>query len=253
MPYIKETIIAGDVIEVRKYFSGRIGKRIHRSSRIGITSDAQRAVNDRMAERKLRGLINANFSAGDWHLQFTYAGEAPSKEQAREDLRKALREMRKIYRKNGKELKYITVTEYESKRIHHHLLLPKLNIGEIQKAWNHGMVRATALYANDDYHALAAYLIKETRRTYNAENALYRKRYNASRNLTKPTVIKETVKADTWREKPTAKKGYTIVTDSVEVYTDIFGRPAQSYRMIRLRGGGKDEKGDNLLLRLCLL
>ena len=252
MPYVKETIIAGDVIEVRKYYSARYGKRIFRGANVGITSDAQEKVNARNAERKLRGLINANFCAGDWHVQFTYK-DAPDKDQAREDLRKAIRELRKIYRENGQELKYITVTEYETKRIHHHLILPKLPIGTIKQAWRHGMVRATPLYSGDDYANLSAYLIKETRRTYSKEDALYKKRYNASRNLKKPTVIKEIVDAQTWREFPKPKKGYTIITDSVEVCTDIMGRPMQFYRMIRKKGGEKDEAGDDLMLRLCLL
>ena len=65
MPYIIEVVKAGNTIEVSKYYSSRFNKKgVKRGKRKQLTTDEQREVNKRAAEKKLRRLINENFQEG---------------------------------------------------------------------------------------------------------------------------------------------------------------------------------------------
>ena len=73
MPYIIEVVKAGNTIEVSKYYSSRFNKKgVKRGKRKQLTTDEQREVNKRAAEKKLRRLINENFQEGDTHLVLDY-------------------------------------------------------------------------------------------------------------------------------------------------------------------------------------
>ena len=64
----------------------------------------------------------ANFKATeDYHLVLTYKkNNRPTPEQAKKYLKNFIQNMRNAYRRLDEELKYILVTEYENKAIHHH-------------------------------------------------------------------------------------------------------------------------------------
>ena len=51
-----------------------------------------------------------------------------------------MRRLKRLYKANGKELKYIYVTEVSSKgRVHHHLLINRgVDRDAIEKAWGNG-------------------------------------------------------------------------------------------------------------------
>lgn len=54
MPYIIEVVKAGNTIEVSKYYSSRFNKKgVKRGKRKQLTTDEQREVNKRAAEKKL--------------------------------------------------------------------------------------------------------------------------------------------------------------------------------------------------------
>lgn len=75
MPYIIEIVKAGQTVEVLKYYSSRYNKKgIGRGDRKKLTTEEQRKVNKRAAEKKLRRLINENFQEGDTHLVLDYNG-----------------------------------------------------------------------------------------------------------------------------------------------------------------------------------
>ena len=74
--------------------------------------------NMQQAARKLARKINANFSPGDYHLIVTYK-RAPDKQTAHQNLKNFLKSLRKAYKKARGELKYIAMTEYKGKRVHH--------------------------------------------------------------------------------------------------------------------------------------
>ena len=178
MPYIKKTIIAGDTVEIEKHYSARYGKRISRSSNCQPTSPEQAEVNRRQAEKTLRRLINANFGVGDVHLVLGYRRQyTRTPEQARKDKEQFLRGYRRWCRERGEDPRYITVTEYENKRVHHHLVIGNIPAGELYRLWPWGRPHITPLDRSGNYSQLAAYLIKETDRTFSIAGAPQRKRW----------------------------------------------------------------------------
>lgn len=241
MPYVKRTVIAGDTIEVTKYFSSRYGgKKSPRSLNEKETSEKQKKVNENHAEAALRQLFNTNFHPNDFSLSLTYPNDSrPSPEEAKENLKHFKREMRKLYKKNGAELKYICTTEYERKNLHHHMVCNSgaVNLKEIQEIWEECCGRnilCSFLYQDKNYKKLAEYYIKETNKTFSNEDAPNKKRWESSRNLKKPEIKRTIVDSNYWRENPLPIKGYYIEPDSVFNSVDeYFGRPYQHYIMRR--------------------
>ena len=240
MPYIKETCRAGKTIEITKRFTTRFNKKgIARGENKKPTPEQMQVNNERNAETKLRRLINTNYGPGDLHIVLTYAKENRLiPEEVKNELEKFIRKIRAEYRKNEEELRYIMVTEYKNKSIHHHLIantIEPVNVKDFARLWKNGRVKFTYLDKTGQYGELAAYLIKETRKTFRESGSPSRKRWNASKNLKKPEIKKEIIKAKEWRKVPEPVKGYIIETDSIrEGFHDFTGWPYQVYRMIRV-------------------
>lgn len=236
MPYIKETITTKKIIEVSKTYSGRYGtKGIPRSSNRKKTPEQMQKANERQAEKQLRGKLEANFTGGDMHNVLTYAIDPPEPAQAKKYLDKFVRDARQMMRKSGKELKYIIVTEYKNARIHHHVVMNYFDLAALQGLWPYGKIRPTLLDDGGDYHRLAAYLIKETSKTFRDPDATQRQRWTPSRNLKKPDIKKEVVRSIRYAEEPRPVKGYYIIPGSlINRINPITGYPYQIYRMARL-------------------
>ena len=238
MPYIKETYTCGAYVEIRKYYSTRYGQKgVKRGSNRAPTREDVELVNEKNAITQLRRLIETNFSPGDYHLVLTYrkqdrAGASESMKQKE----KFLRKLRQAYKRFGGDLRYISVTEKEARSIHHHLIVNACDPRLIQDAWPWGSTHITLLYDEGSYADLAAYLIKETRRTFRSQNRLQGKRWTASRNLKQPDVKKEVVRADSWREKPVVPKGYLLDADSIRMGChSVTGYAFQEYRMRKIK------------------
>lgn len=249
--YIKKSIFAGMTLEVEKTYTIKYkSKKVTRSANINLTPENMKKVNERNAAKKLRRQINTNFRSGDYHLILTYRPEerALNPEEARKDLKRFLERLRSHYKKMGLELKYVAVAEYGKVSMHFHLvvnggILPE----EINRIWGHGRVGLRVLDDSGDYIKLAAYLIKQTSKTYNdPEKAVFRKRWCSSRNLKKPEVKPEIVKADSWRETPKVPQGYMLIADSVEYgVSEITGYPYQYYRAIKIPDKPKKGRREN--------
>lgn len=249
MPYVQQTITAGKTIEIARYYTSRYNKKgIKRSDKVKPTTEQQEKVNQRKAEKTLRLELNANFVDGDLHIDMGYIrkhGEPyRTKEQMREDANKFLRAMRKVYKAEGKVLKYIHVMEIGKKGSrHHHLVVNYIDVKKIQACWKKvyprgSRVHYTPLNTDGDYSALAAYLIKYTSETIGTEKTLQGKRWNSSKNLTKPKIDYEIIKdRNQFYTEPKPIKGYYIVKDSIEVGVhspEFYGYGYLSYRMVRL-------------------
>ena len=203
MPYIEETIVAGRVIEINKYYSTRYKKKSMRGKNINKTKLSQEEVNDRQAEKKLRGEINANFGFGDAHIVCGYKEHLRPKsiEEMKLHLKYFLKELRKIYRRVKKELKYISVLEVGKKgALHIHMVIniPEgVSTREIYGAWIYGRVHVHPLDDSGNYTKLANYLVKQSKnyiRLQEIEGRLQKRRWNCSRNLVKPKVDKRIIK-----------------------------------------------------------
>ena len=240
--YMKKTTKYGNRIEIRKYHTFRCpGKgEQKRGERKMPTKEQMAEANERRACKKLMMLLVENFEFGDWHLVLTYAPDKrPDVDGSKRILKRFFEKARKAYKKAGVEFKYIMVTEWESKSIHHHLAIKDVpGISRlIQELWEMGGVHLTPLYANRDYEGLAEYFVKETKRTFRKEENPYKQRWTRSRNLKEPEVHTEKVKANSWREEPSVpksleKRGYVIDKNSIVTDVDGMGYPFQEYVMV---------------------
>lgn len=236
--YAQKTIRAGKVIIIKKYHTSRLGKKgIQRGPKIEKTKEAQQKVNERRAIERLTWIIDENFQGGDMHISPTYPrGKCPPLDIARKQLEKFHRAMRALYKSKALEYKYVLATEKTRANMHHHMVVPHIDLLEIQKLWPHGKVILNR-YLDDsgDYEKLAAYIIKETAETYKSGKGLYKKRWNQSANMREPHVETEIIKSGTWTKTPRARKGYYIREKEVTNGThEITGFPYQYYTMIKI-------------------
>lgn len=171
-------------------------------------------INRKNAERELTMKLHHNFREGDIHAVLTYSGEEPTKEQAKKELQNFIRRLRREFRKNDQILKWIGVTEYENHRIHHHVIMSKMDTARLQELWTAGRVRPVHLDNTGDYRQLASYLIKETDKTFRSPGAFSKQRYSCSRTVVSPVRKVEVVKASE-AEEPKPIKGYRVLEDSV--------------------------------------
>lgn len=219
--FIREICIAGSCIDVTLKFSAR--KQGKRCAKSNPTREAVMKNNDRLAEKNLLRLINANFYPGDWHVTHTYEGSKPSEKEAKNELKNYLRRMAREFEKAGKEFKYIAVTEYKNHRIHHHIIMPYIDPAVIQHQWRRGRVRGLVpLDRSRNYRKLANYLIKETTKTMREPGNDTKKRWSSSKNLIRPVVKQEIVQPKALYERPKAYKGYEIDRDTIRRFEHPF-------------------------------
>ena len=121
MPYRKEIFQAPGIYEVKKYHTYRLGGNRVRGPNIQKTDDGLKKRNSRRAKTKLYRLIATNFKRDDLRIDLTYANPEPPAEEAKNRIRKFIRDLRKKYKKKNAELKYIYVTEHVHHRVHHHI------------------------------------------------------------------------------------------------------------------------------------
>ena len=248
--YLEKRIEAGEITEVEKYHTARYGKKgIRPAEKKKPTPEQMKKINERNAIKKLRRLMNANFSPNDYHTVLTYRREErPDPEEAKKHLRKLLDKLRREYRKRGEELKYITVTEYAGKAIHHHILINSIEGTDrlLNELWQYGRPHNTLLDSTGQYGELAAYFVKETQSTFREPGNPNRLRYSCSRNLKKPKETVRVIQANEWRKEPKAPKGYEIIKDSVSSgVSEMTGYGYQYYMMRRIQNGNQRNAGKN--------
>lgn len=227
--YYKKIITAGNFITVKKIFSARKGQASPRGHNRSPTPKDVAAVNERHSEEKLSYLLNANFKkAVDGHLTLTYS-KAPQPEEAKKAVEKFLRQARTLYRREGKELKYVQVTEYKGHRIHHHIVFNDISMyPKLLELWKSGTPHLKVLYS-DDLTELASYLVKETSKTFKSSEKLFGRRWTASRNLAKPKIEYEKIHFRKWKAKPPEifRGAKLIPQKTVNGVSDFDGRPYQ--------------------------
>lgn len=235
-------------IEVENIFSGRYGKRTPPSERRAPTPEEQEKINEQQCIRKLRRKIHANFDKDDLFETLTYKRDCRTDPKgAAHELQLLLNRLRGIWKRAGTELRYIVVTEYKSKSIHHHLIVNDLPDGsgakKIAQSWSrNGHANTKYLYEDGQYERLAEYLIKETSRTFRDPDNPSKLRYSCSRNLVTPVAKTRILKRDDWPEEPREPKGYYLEKGSLVNGVNKMGYRYQYYRLIKI-GGQKPQHG----------
>lgn len=232
--YSKKNIsFSNGVIRVEKYHTPQGGARGRsKAARERELTEEQAALNQRHAAENLRNLIYENFRRGDIRLDLTYRNPEPSPGEAARRVRDFIKTLRKRYRKQGEELKYIYVTEYRGHRVHHHLLINDIGMkyAEVSACWP---------WAKIDYHSsrhydggwadaasVANYLIKETYQGMKKPGSPQRVSYITSKNLTRPIIHVEPLHR-LWPDRPKAPRGYTV--EVLKNRRDGEGWPVQTY------------------------
>lgn len=186
--YREKKYICGDYLEVDIYPVYKYQRS--RSKKAKPTSEVQKKLNQRNAERKLIRLLNTNFTEHDIRFDLTYDKDhcPSSPEEAQKECQKFLRRVKYARSKSGlPALKYVFVTEVgkRSGRLHHHIVMSGgMDINELADIWGRGYTSAKPLQFNEQgITGIAMYLVKEP---------ILGKRWCASRNLSKPVESERT-------------------------------------------------------------
>lgn len=224
---IKSTTIAGNLKHtiIRMRPGEHKGKRKKKSKP---STESVRRTNERIAERNLSILLANNFQDGDYHVTLTYRNE-PTPEESKKILDNFLKRLRRLYRREETELKWILVTEYHGHRLHHHLVINRLEWEKVKGCWKEGGAFIQELYTNGDYRRLASYFIKETSKTFR-ESEIQKTRFRHSKTVTYPPTKEEEVSAALIAKDPKASPGYIVDPDSVYRGTNLVnGTPYLEY------------------------
>lgn len=237
MPYVEEVCRCGSVIEVDKYYSYRWhAPGQQRQEKAKPSTEGQKKRNQRRAEKKLRRLMNANFSDGDYLIRFDFVNRPGGSEEMQPYIQKAIRALRGSFRKIGKELRYIYVKEVGPKGGRHiHIIMNRCSAEIIRKSWPYGGIHIDPLYSGGQYRKIAAYFVKYAERTEKTEGQLIGKRWYGSRNLIKPKITRKVVPAKKFRRNIKQIAGYTLDKDT-EVYgiSDVTGYEFFSYQLVKV-------------------
>lgn len=237
MHYILEICKMGLVIEYRKYMSYVRKPGEKRKKKKKLTTEEQWKVNFRNAVRKLTRKMNTNFRPGDYHLVLSYKQEhkPDTWDEMYKDVRKFLKLLRKELKKQETELKYIRVMELGKRGArHHHLVMNAIPPGLIQQCWTKGRIHINPLDESGQYRDLAVYFLKFTDEAVRRKEL--KKRWDSSKNLVEPEIIKKRVGRRYFRETTKVPKGYYLDKNSVSSYVDANGNRSFSYSVIRIRG-----------------
>lgn len=189
---VERSIKSGSVVE--KTYVVVSDKKVKRKPRVMGASDARKIqANFNTTQKRLARQINCNFRRGDAFVTLNYADEhLKDYDGARHDRDLFLARLR---RKLGRPLKYIAVVgEVDSatglpERLHHHLILPKVDYGFLTAEWKCGGVDYQYLSTWPDYSELAAYLLRNVR-----HDRPQAQKYKSSRNMDKPVIEDRPVK-----------------------------------------------------------
>lgn len=241
--YIKKSCKIGKKIEIEKHYPARYGAPgCQREKRRRRTPEEVAKQNHWRRCRDLRRQIELNFRGGDWHATLTCKKELrPSKEEAREVIRKFITALRKEYKKRGWTLKYIYSMEIgERGAVHWHMIINNMHSEEmttaalIKKHWLRGRPYFSPLDQEGDYKQLADYMVKEAKKRIDDGSSTEKLSYTPSRNLIKPTIKEEKIRASTWRKEPKAPEGYYVIPDSIYNGINPFtGWPYQYYTIAK--------------------
>jgi len=238
--YFKKEYTYGPYKEVYKYHTRKTSPGGSRGKREHGSTDEMVRYNEKQRAKTVQRLILANFSEGDWHLTLSYKQDLrpESMREAKDQLSACLRQIKREYKKIGKDLKYIRVTERGKKgACHHHVVLNDIDgktAGLVQRFWKYGHIAFTPLYEDGEYEKLAEYITKKETKEENEGCT-----YSVSRNMIRPVPKITEIKAIKWAEEIKEKDGYELIKGTLVNGVNPFtGHVYQSYMMRRRRTNG---------------
>lgn len=241
--YVKKSCVIHDKIEIEKHYSGRYGAPgMSREKKRKKTPEEMAKQNHWRRCRALRRTMELNFGDGDFHVTLTCRKELrPSMEEATKIIRKFRDALRKAYKKQGWELKYIITCETGDRgAVHWHMVVNNMHNREtstaklIRKLWTMGRTHFTPLDDSGDYKKLAEYMIKESSKRIERSETNEKLSYMISRNLERPQVKEKLVEAKSWKKDPRIPPGWKLVEGTlVNGINKFTGWPYQHYTIRR--------------------
>lgn len=245
----------GQIIEIEEFHDGNYGAPgINRRKKKKPTREEMEKVNAWNKAKRCRRRLLEYFNAGDTMATWTYEKQnrPPNMEEALKDFQKAIRKVRKEYRKRGRELFWIRNIEKGTKGAWHiHIIVNE--IGDtpsiLKKAWEKGgtwteeIKNSEKLY-DEGFEKLAAYMTKsEITREKRKDGEIVKRRikeanYSTSRNMPIPEPKEE--RLIRWKKEVKAKKGYYIA----QCHEGINPATGFKYRrctLIRLNAGERNK------------
>lgn len=245
----------GNVLEVEEFHDGRYGapgkKREKKKER---TKEEIEKINQHNKTKRCRHKLLQYFDKDDLFLTLTYKEtERPEDMKgAVKDFQKAMREIRRAYKKQSKELYWIRNIEQGTRGAWHvHLVVNRVDNAEqiIREAWKHGGIYVEKLnsskYYSEDFAQLAAYLTKSEKTKEKKRDGTESKprlkdaSYSTSRNM--PIEEPKPKYLFRWQTEVKPKKGYYIAAMH-EGVNPVTGYLYRRYTMIRLGGEKNDRK-----------
>lgn len=231
-------------IEYEFTYKGNYGaKGETRAPKQKITPEQVKKQNITNRKNYVRRLIKQNFMQGDYWITLKYPkGTRKPLEVVQKDVKRFIDGMRRAYRKQGVELKYIYRIEVGKRGgLHIHIILnrtrgkPETDV-LVSRYWKGGHPHFALLYEEGGFDQLASYLTKPPE---NCEDARKARGYVPSRNLEKPQVQKKYYWRRTVekliREGPKPREGFYIDKDSIVSGVNPFtGMSYLHYTEIRL-------------------
>lgn len=223
--YYLKTILSGNMLEAEVYPIYEKKSDTPRRDKDKVSKESQDNLNDKNARKKFIRLVNTNFSKNDLLITLTYEDKyLPTQKQAKKDVQNYIRRLKNYREKQGlPELKYIYVIEYvdeeeqhKSKkiRVHHHILINKMDRDAAENLWKRGRVDARRLQPDDfGLEGIARYLLKDPKG----------KRWYRSRNLKEPAIHRSVTKLS----KRKAEKIALNTGDIPEMFEKLY---ADKYR-----------------------
>lgn len=243
--YVTKTIDAGVIREVEVYPT-YLRKEMPEEWRTKESKEARKNLNNKNAQKSFIRKINTNFKDGDYFITYSYSKEHLPKDhiQAKKDMQNLIRRLKRLAKKENKELKYIYITEHsEGKkgiRCHHHMIMNSvLSMDIVESAWKLGRRNNIRKLSTDNLWltGLATYLAKDPRG---------KKRWCSSKNLKEPKIRKNLSKFTKKRinnmsryqeyvriEMEKANPGYVFIDHSIYI-NEFNGKPYIYTRMRKI-------------------
>lgn len=235
-----------EVIEVEEFHDGLYGapgKR--RKEKRTPTTEQMRRANALEKARRCRRKLLEYFQSGDVFATWTYrVDERPGDMQgALTDFRRAIRIVRREYKKRNRELFWIRNIERGTKGAWHiHLVINQIGDTEaiLQQAWQKGGTYVCDIrksrYYSEDFSDLANYITKDEHTVEKKKDGnsgkprLSESSYSTSRNMPLPPPKVDTLVH--WKKEARPKKGYRII-GLFEGVNPVTGFLYRRYTMVR--------------------
>lgn len=249
--YVTKAYYASKYIFVKSYTPMRISLR-KRVKKWRETPKPMEKYNNTRRSEKIQLLIFNNFDRG-YHITLDYPkGEKPETYQAAEqNLVKALHKISRRLKKQGKEFKYLAVTERGKRAaaLHHHMIIEHDAdvLHEILSVWG-SHVHIAVMYEEGAYKKLSEYFVKvETKE----EATKGRSKYHRSRNLKEPLERTGLIKGQL-TDRPFIPKGYELVEQSFQSgHNEVINVRWQKYLLRRIGTEAAAPKSEAKEVKRC--